>query len=273
MAKKNVFMSNKLLICVVDAKGGSGKSFFTQIFVEAARSDGECRVYILDGDTSNSDTITIFRDAKLVSMSKPEAFGKFALAIKKMEHGEVDHVIFDAGARDEHLLEQMMPRIVRALQKIGATLLVVRPINLSSHTHQNASNFTQGFARENNVPTLLCRSLAFAQDPSDFNHWEYSQTRKDALDAGAVELIFTNLGRRWPTEAGGFGLSLADVGRGDFTKLGDVHDMRDAEAIFTEEVQLWIADWMSEAVEMVHQGVSDALSNRGLLKVKNDKSS
>ncbi|MEJ5082537.1 hypothetical protein [Ochrobactrum sp. MYb379] len=273
MAKKNVFMSNKLLICVVDAKGGSGKSFLTQIFVEAARCDGDCRVYILDGDTSNSDTISIFQDAKLVSMSEPEAFGKFALAIKKIENGEADHMVFDAGARDESLLEEMMPRMLQAAKKIGATLVVVRPINLSSHTHRNASNFTQGFARENNVPVVLCRSLAFADRPSDFDHWHNSQTRRNALDAGAVELIFSNLGRRWSTEAGGFGLSLADVGRGDFTKLGDVHDMRDAEAIFTEEVQLWIADWMSEAVEMIHQGIADALSNRGLLKVKNDKSS
>lgn len=68
-------------------------------------------------------------------------------------------------------------------------------------------------------------------------------------------------------------MSLAEVGRGDFTKLGDFHDMQDAEAIFTEEVQLWIADWMSEAVEMVQEGIADALGNRGLLKVKHEKAS
>lgn len=49
--------------------------------------------------------------------------------------------------------------------------------------------------------------------------------------------------------------------------------MQDAEAIFTEEVQLWIADWMSEAVEMVQEGIADALGNRGLLKVKHEKAS
>lgn len=271
MAKRNVLTSHKLLICVVDAKGGSGKSFFTQIFVETLRNDEECRVYILDGDTSNSDTISIFQDAKLVSMGEPEAFGKFALAIKRMENGEADHVVFDAGARDEHLLEQMMPRIVQALKKIGATLVVVRPINLSSHTHHNASNFTQGFARENNVPTILCRSLAFADRASDFDHWDKSQTRTDALAAGAIELIFSNLGRRWSTEAAGFGLSLAEVAQGNFTKLGDAQDILDAEEIFTEEVQLWIADWMGEAIEMVHHGIVDALGKRGLLKVKNEK--
>lgn len=273
MAKKNILMNQKLLICVVDAKGGSGKSFFTQIFVEAVRCDGDCRVYILDGDTSNSDTISIFQDAKLVSMSEPEAFGKFALAIKKMENGEADHVIFDAGARDEALLEEMMPRMQKAAKQIGATLLVVRPINLSSHTHRNASNFIQGFAHKNNVPVILCRSLAFSDRPSDFDHWHNSQTRQNALHNGAVELIFRNLGRRWSTEAGGFGLSLADVGRGDFTKLTDPQEAQDAKAIFADDIQLWIAEWMSEAVDMIHQGISDALANRGLLKVKNEKSS
>lgn len=271
MANLYQLKSRKLLVCVVDAKGGSGKSFFTQVFVEALRFDGECRVYILDGDTSNSDTYSVYEDVSLVSLGDPEAFGQFALAVKKMERGEADHVIFDAGARDEHLLEKMFPSIIRALNTIGATLLVVRPISLSSHTHRNASNFTQGFARENNVPTILCRSLAFADSETDFDHWDKSETRSKAIESGAVELVFDNLGRRWSTEAAGFGLSIADVGRGDFTKLDDVQEMQEAAKIFTEAKQLWIADWMIRSVDKVHQGIEEALTKRGLLKPKGAK--
>ena len=177
-------------VCAIEGKGGVGKSTTSAIAIEALRQDGKRSVTIVDGDTTNSSMVSMFDDVVSIDMAEAEAGGELAALFK----GVSDFLVADFGARSEaKFLDPILPRLLRTRSKSEPSLVVLRPLTLSSFVQNNTVAFIEKTAPLG-VKTILVRNLSQGRTPAHFSDWVRSQGRRRALGLGAREVDLSDAG-------------------------------------------------------------------------------
>jgi hypothetical protein len=230
----------KLIVFVLEGKGGACKSTSASVCVEALMQDGKYRVDVIDTDTTNSTMSSLFPDAKLVDMSHAEFIGHFLAALKS----DSDFVVVDTGARDESRLRAKMKLLAQKAKEAKVQILVLRPITTSSFVQNNAISWEQ-FAHPLGIRTIFVRALCQGRTDEHFTTWTNSIARKDALARGAVEVDLTDAGVRWADEVPAYGISFREVALGDFSRVAS-DDLEMALETFNEAIQAHLGFWAEE---------------------------
>jgi hypothetical protein len=244
------------MILVVEGKGGTGKSLIAQVCAAMIRDQKQhSRLLMVDTDSTNSSTKSIEADAEFAEFGKDEIRGVFVNVIAGLRSRTYDNVVVDTGARDEKHVIKILPWLSKALSDIGADLIVVRPITLSSQVQRNAVAFVLS-TRQLALKTIFVRNLGQGREPEEFEYWHSTKARAEALAAGAVECEMPDAGAHFADEAGGFGLSLADVALGNFSKAGEDADA--ASRAFNKNDQAWLSIWLDEQILAFRSAIAAA---------------
>ena len=246
------------VVPVLGGKGGIGKSLISQL-ISTKLGILKGRVLMVDTDHTNSSTKTVDPDATMVDLRDATARGGMMVALTKLAAGEYQSIVMDTGAQEDGFVAEWLPWLKKESASIGALLVPVLPITLSSHTQARALAFA-GKATRLGLPTLLVKNLGQGRKPSDYAHWNATKSRANALAQGVGETDLPDLGARWTDEASGFGLSLADAAQGRFEKAGNEADK--ARAIFTPDVQAWLAIFVAEFGDAFIECLTQAIAKR-----------
>ena len=167
-------------------------------------------------------------------------------------------MVIDTGARSEATFIALLERVLPKAKAEKVSMIVLRPLTLSSFAQNNAVSFVNRLAPKG-IKVVLVRNLSQGRTKEHFKDWHQSAGRKAALAAGAVEMDLTDCGVRWGDEIPAFGLSFAEVAMGDFSRI-DPSLQQIARQTFTKNVQSHIGMWIEE--NSIH--LLDALRRLGI---------
>jgi len=242
-----------------EGKGGVGKSLLMQVVATALQDDGRSRVGFLDSDTTNSNLASIFEGVRSADLRKVEASGTIKNAIKQIEDGKIDHLVFDVGARDEAGIINVLPFMALEAKRVKATIIAFRPLTLSSNVQTNATIFSVNVAPRYGVKTIFVRNVAQGRTVDDFAYWDKTEVRRNAIAAGVLEMDLEDAGTRWGDEAGGFGITLAEAALGKFERAGEF--AAEAAKIFDEDIQAWLGIWLDRQCQVIREVIDRATSS------------
>jgi len=252
-------LSERALLIVIDAKGGTGKSMSAQVAVHALGGRGH--VECISTDTANSNLNQIgLATLPPVDLAERENIGHLLALADRVGVGESQFALVDTGARDEARLLPFLPGLARRLERNGARLIAVRPITLSHFCQANALQY--GRQRPAGTSCIFVRNLGQGRDEKHFERWKESVERAEALRSGVVETTIDSLGPLIADNATSFNLSLEDVAHGDFRRAGA--DMDRAEKLFDKARQLFVAEFLEAHGERFRAALIKAAENSGL---------
>lgn len=232
-----------LLVLVMDGKGGVGKSVISGTVVFSFESLGEVMAKF-DTDTTNSTLTDMYRDARLIDVSKADWSSPIIQSIRDIEKdGCPRMMLIDAGARDEAKIKARLGIIATTMAAMGGRVLVIRPITLSNYAQTNAVEFAEVTAGSD-IAVVFMRIEAQGRQPEDFDDWNTSEALEKAEASGAVNTFMSDLGVRHADNAVAYGLSFEDVAMGRFDKCGEDEGL--ARKDFPPETQGWFLDWLDE---------------------------
>lgn len=249
-------ISAHLYIVVVEGKGGVGKSFTGMTVHHALAADGS-RVAVLETDTTNSTMYSVgLASGDPISTRDETMLGGLLEGVALIADGEADHIVLDAGARDEAYLMPHLPKLAQRLRQIGGHLVVVRPLTTSHFVLSNAAecaNLLQGTG----ISLLYSMGLWGGRTRKDYQGWLDSEERHAALAAGAVEIEVNSIGTVVADNMVGFGLSIMDVADQNFERAGENEAV--ARKVFTRPMVLHCNEWLDEHVTRVRAGLIGSL--------------
>ena len=249
----------KPIFPVLGGKGGIGKSLLAQILATKSRETYRS-VFVVDTDHSNNSTRSIDPDARMLDIWDVTARGGLAVLLAELKATPSCAAVIDTGAQEDAPLIDMLEWLAREAGRAGACLVPVLPLSLSTHTQRRAVEFAAIAARLR-VPVVFVRNLGQGRTAADFAvRWGRSRTRAEAIERGAVETELPDAGARWADEAGGYGLSLADVALGRWAKAGSKAD--EAAASFDASARAWLNIYLDEAGDALTRAIGEAIAKR-----------
>lgn len=253
---KTDVISANLYIIVVEGKGGVGKSTNGMTMHHALSADGS-RVSVLETDTTNSTMYSIgLATGDPISTRDEAMLGGLLEGVALIAEGETDHVILDAGARDEAYLTPLLPKLAQRLRQIGGHLVIVRPLTTSHFVLTNAAECAD-ILKGTGISLIYSIGLWGGRTLKDYQGWFDSDERKAALAAGAVEIETGSIGTVVADNMVGLGLSIMDVADRNFAKAGE-HEAA-ARKVFTRPMILHCNEWLDEQVTRIRSGLIRAL--------------
>jgi len=249
-------ISAHIYVVVVEGKGGVGKSIDCMTFHHALSADGS-RVAVLETDTTNSTMYSVgLASGDPISTRDETMLGGLLEGVARIADGEANHVVLDAGARDEAYLMPLLPKLAQRLQQVGGKLVVVRPLTTSHFVLSNAAECANTL-KGSGISLIYSVGLWGGRTMKDYQGWIDSEDRQAALAAGAVEIAVNSIGTVVADNMVGFGLSIMDVADGNFGKAGENEHV--ARKVFKRPMILHVNEWLDEHIIRVRAGLVDAL--------------
>jgi hypothetical protein len=249
-------ISAHIYAVVVEGKGGVGKSLNCMTFHHALSADGS-RVAVLETDTTNSTMYSVgLAGGDPISTRDETMLGGLLEGVARIADGEADHVVLDAGARDEAYLMPLLPKLAHRLRQIDGHLVVIRPLTTSHFVLSNAAESAKTL-KGSGISLIYSVGLWGGRTHKDYQGWFDSDERQAALVAGAVEIEVNSIGTVVADNMVGFGLSIMDVADQNFAKAGEYEQA--ARKMFTRPMILHVNEWLDEHVTRVRAGLIDAL--------------
>jgi hypothetical protein len=249
-------ISAHLYIVFVEGKGGVGKSFTGMTVHHALSADGS-RVAVIETDTTNSTMYSVgLTSGDPISTRDETMLGGLLEGVALIADGEADHIVLDAGARDEAFLLPHLAKLAQRLRQVGGHLVVVRPLTTSHFVLSNAAECANTL-KGTGISLIYSLGLWGGRTRKDYQGWIDSPYRQAALADGAVEIEVSSIGTVVADNMVGFGLSIMDVADQNFGKAGEHEAV--ARKVFTRPMVLHCNEWLDDHVMRVRAGLIEAL--------------
>ena len=245
------------LIIVMEEKGGVGKSGTAQCCAQALKMAGE-QLLITETDQSNSNmTMVGLANYPPIDVREDGAVGGFLEIIEKLEQKQFGHALVDTGARDDKIVQGMLPQLLPHLKKAGVHLIVVRPLTTSHFVQVNAHEY----ATKSKPPGTGCvfvLNLSQGRVAKDYDEWRRLRAHQQCLDAGVIEIEMGSVGVVAADNAISFGLAFEDVAMGRFS--GAKQHATKAAELFPRSRQLFLADYLVRHATTFRQAFADTFA-------------
>lgn len=135
-------------------------------------SDGS-RVAVLETDTTNSTMYsTGLATGDPISTRDETMLGGLLEGVARIGSKEADHVVLDAGARDEAYLMPHLAKLAHRLAQIGGHLVVVRPLTTSHFVLTNAAECAAAL-KGTGISLIFSMGLWGGRTRKDYQGWRF----------------------------------------------------------------------------------------------------
>lgn len=244
----------KAIILSAAAKGGILKSTLAGVMYELSKIS-QNRTTLIDCDSSNSTSSTIYREAEFIDLRAPKVAGSLA----RLAEREADIVVVDVGARDEEIIRHHFPVLREVAAGVGARIVCLRAINLSIEVHTQIREWLDHYCdpgTEGLSKALLFRSLACGRTADDFAaRWNSYKWVQRAIDDGrAVQVDLEDMGAVYAENLPFVQTPLGDIVSGNFrgataemTAEARERYLERCRAIYDADARAHLGLWMRDA--------------------------
>lgn len=252
----------KALFGAIENKGGSAKTTTTMVAVEALLSKSK-KVVIVDSDTANSSTKSMYPEAEFIDLQSPKVAGSL---VRLFQRDDVDFVVMDCGARDEIIIRNHFPMMREAALEAKAKIVALRPVTLGVANHRNIEGWVAGLTGADGKRAgglcdpelsraILFRSLACGRDEIAFSRrWDGYGWKSQALkDGRCVEVDTTDLGAEYAENLTFTAARLPEIVSGKFNPEAYPESVRQkyldqCNAIYDADARVHVGLWLKQNI-------------------------